>query len=131
METGIKGTLEVRVDETNVAGAIGSGNIEVFATPQMILLIENTCWKSIADLLPEGQTTVGTHLDVAHTGATPVGMTVRCETELIEVDRRRLVFKAEVFDDKEKIGEGTHERFIIDTDKFLAKVAAKKAEAQQ
>lgn len=127
LEIGIKGFSVETVDEGNIAGAVGSGNLKVYSTPSMIALIEGTCWKSVAEELSEGQSTVGTRLDVAHIGATPIGMEIRCESELVGIDRRRLVFKVEVFDDVEKVGEGTHERFIIDTEKFLGKVDAKAA----
>ncbi len=110
----------------NCAKTMGSGALEVFATPAMIALIEETCWKSVQPELAEGEGTVGTKLDVAHIASTPVGLRVWCESELTEIDRRRLVFKVEVFDEKTKIGEGTHERFIINNEKFFAKAEAKK-----
>ena len=82
--------------------------------------------RSVAAALSEGESTVGTHLDVSHLAATPVGMRVRCESELVEVDGRRLVFRLEVFDEAGKVGEGTHERFIIRNERFLAKAEARK-----
>lgn len=127
IETGIKGRQETIVTEENSAKAVGSGTLLVFATPAMIALIEETAWKSVASSLKEGEGTVGTKLDVAHISATPVGMKVWCETELTEVDRRRLVFTVAVYDEKGKIGEGTHERFIISNEKFMEKANAKKA----
>ncbi|WP_352398761.1 thioesterase family protein [[Clostridium] aminophilum] len=127
IETGIKGRQETIVTEENSAKAVGSGTLLVFATPAMIALIEETAWKSVASSLQEGEGTVGTKLDVAHISATPVGMKVWCETELTEVDRRRLVFTVAVYDEKGKIGEGTHERFIISNEKFMEKANAKKA----
>ncbi len=126
MEIGIKGRQEVMVTEENSAKAVGSGLLPVFATPAMIALIENTAWQSVAEYLEEGQGTVGTKLDVAHTAATPLGMKVWCESELTDIDRRRLVFTVKVFDEKGQVGEGTHERFIINNEKFLAKAEAKK-----
>ena len=127
IETGIKGRQETIVTEENSAKAVGSGTLLVFATPAMIALIEETAWKSVVSSLEEGEGTVGTKLDVAHISATPVGMKVWCETELTEVDRRRLVFTVVVYDEKGKIGEGTHERFIISNEKFMEKANAKKA----
>lgn len=127
IETGIKGRQETIVTEENSAKAVGSGTLLVFATPAMIALIEETAWKSVASFLEEGEGTVGTKLDVAHISATPVGMKVWCETELTEVDRRRLVFTVAVYDEKGKIGEGTHERFVISNEKFMEKANAKKA----
>lgn len=125
LEAGIKGRQEVMVTRENCASAQGSGLLEVFATPAMIALMEQTSWMSIASLLTEGEGTVGTKLDVSHLAATPVGMKVWCESELKEVDGRRLVFHVEAFDEKGKIGEGEHERFIIRNDKFMKKAQAK------
>ncbi len=126
LETGIKGRQEITVTKENSASAVGSGLLDVFATPAMVALMEKTAWMSIAPYLDEGEGTVGTKLDLAHTSATPVGMRVWCESELIEVDGRRLVFKVEAFDDKGSVGGGTHERFIIKNEKFMAKALAKK-----
>lgn len=126
METGIKGRQETMVTMENSAKALGSGLLEVFATPAMIALVEETCWKSVQPELAEGEGTVGTKVDIAHIASTPVGLKVWCESELTEIDRRRLVFKVEIYDEKGKIGEGTHERFIINNAKFLAKAEAKK-----
>ena len=125
LETGIKGTKTIAVTEENTAKAYGSGELDVFATPAMIALIEQTAWQSVAGELADGEGTVGTKVDVSHISATPIGMSVRCETKLIEIDRRRLVFAAEVYDDAGKIGEGTHERFLIQNESFLQKAKEK------
>ena len=125
VEVGIKGQMSEKVVKENTAAAVGSGLLEVYATPSMIALIENTACTSVIPYLDEGCGTVGTELNVKHLAATPVGMTVRCETELVEVDRRRLVFTTKVYDDCGLIGEGRHERFIIDNEKFFAKAQAK------
>lgn len=125
LTTGIKGEKTIKVTAENTAKAYGSGELEVFATPAMIALIEQTAWQSVAGELADGEGTVGTKVDVSHNAATPLGMDVRCETELVEVDRRRLVFRAEVFDDAGKVGEGTHERFIIRNEPFLQKAQEK------
>ena len=98
----------------------------MFATPYMIALMENAACNAIADGLEEGQSSVGTKLDVSHDAATPVGMHVTAKAELVEVDRRRLVFRVTAEDDVGPIGQGTHERFLIMADKFLAKAEAKK-----
>ena len=127
LETGIKGYGETVVTEALTARVFGSGELDVYATPAMIALAEETALKSVADRLEPGQGTVGTRVDIAHLAATPLGMKVRCETELIEVDRRRLTFSVRVFDEVEKIAEGTHERFVIDNEKFLKKAGAKGA----
>ena len=125
LTTGIKGKLERTVTPELTAEALGSGLLPVFATPAVVALAEETAWKSVAPELEEGQDTVGTRMELSHIAATPVGMAVRCETELIEIDRRKLVFAIEVFDEKEKIAEGRHERFIIDNAKFLGKAQGK------
>ena len=122
---GIKGKQECTVTPELTAEALGSGLLPVFATPAVVALAEETAWKSVAPELEEGQGTVGTRMELSHIAATPVGMAVRCETELVEIDRRKLVFAVEVFDEKEKIAEGRHERFIIDNVKFLGKAQGK------
>ena len=125
VKTGIKGRLEQTVTPEMSAARVGSGLVEVFATPMMISLIEQTCNESVLPYLDEGQGTVGTLVNVTHTAATPIGMRVWCESELVEVDRRKLVFKVKAFDEYGSIGEGSHERFIIDTAKFAAKALSK------
>ncbi len=125
MQTGTKNTLERKVTEELSALSMGSGTLHVFATPAMIALIEETCWRSITQHLEEGQGTVGTLLNVKHLAPTPLGMTVRCESELIEVDGRRLVFNVNVYDEAGLVGSGTHERFIINESKFQAKANSK------
>lgn len=130
IEIGIRGEQSQQVTAELTAARVGSGLARVFATPMMIALMEKTCADSVEPYLAEGESTVGTHIDVAHCAATPVGMTVRCESELTAVDRRRLTFRVRVYDDKELIGEGTHERFIIDSARFQAKADAKSNETK-
>lgn len=125
METGIIGQEELIVNETNTAEALGSGSLAVFATPAMIALMEKTARLSVAPFLEDGQSTVGTLVNVKHLSASPVGMKITCRTELKEIDRRRLVFHVECSDEAGIIGEGEHERFIIDATKFMAKTEAK------
>ena len=125
LDTGIRGERTVEVTPENTAEALGSGTLPVFATPAMIALIEATASESVAPHLDEGSSTVGTHLDVAHSAATPVGMSVTCVTELVEIDRRRLVFRVTVTDGKGEIGSGTHERFAVDNAKFMSKAQSK------
>lgn len=125
LETGIKGKDTVEVVPENTAAAVGSGLLEVFATPAMIALMEKTACNSVMPFLEEGCGTVGTELNVKHVAATPVGMTVTCESELIEADGRRLVFKVAAFDEVGMIGEGTHERFIVNNEKFQNKTNQK------
>ena len=125
LETGMKGHGEITVTDSLTAKRFGSGELEVYATPAMIALAEETALKSVADRLAPGQGTVGTRVDIAHLAATPLGMKVRCETELIGIDRRKLTFYVQIFDETDKIGEGTHERFVIDNEKFMKKAEAK------
>ncbi len=125
LQIGIKGQASWQVTPEVTADRVGSGGLAVFATPMMIALIEKTCYDSVQPYLAEGQGTVGTRVEVSHVAATPVGKTVTAESELVEIDRRRLVFRVSAHDDRGLIGEGTHERFIIDIDRFLAKTYGK------
>ncbi len=122
---GLKGRAETVVNESNTAQAACSGALPVFGTPFLCALMEEAAWKSIAPHLEEGQSTVGTRLNVSHDSATPIGMKVRAESEITEVDGKRLVLKVSAFDEKGPIGEGTHERFIVTDERFLAKAAKK------
>ena len=125
LETGIKGTRTVTVNEENTAKAMGSGTLDVFATPALIALMEETCWRSVANELEEGCGTVGTLLEIKHTAPTPVGMKVTCESTLTEVDGRRLVFEVIARDAKGVVGEGKHERFVVQNEKFQVKANAR------
>lgn len=122
---GQQAKVELMVQQKDTAEAFGSGGVKVFATPLMIGLMENAALKAVDPTLPEGFATVGTHLDVKHIAATPIGMKATVIAELIEIDGKRLVFKVEAFDEVEKIGEGLHERYVINMDKFLSKVNEK------
>ena len=125
LEIGVKGQLALTVDESKTALAMKSGSLPVFATPCLAALMEQTCAESVQPHLEDGRGTVGTVLDIKHLAATPVGMRVVCDSELVEIDRRRLVFRVEVRDECEVVGTGRHERFVIDSDAFLAKAQAK------
>mgnify|MGYP001782675075 FL=1 len=125
LEKGIKGSSSCTVTLNDTAKALGSGGLDVLSTPKLIALMENAALVSVRPYLEEGMDTVGTKLDVAHVAATPVGMTVRAEAELIEIDRRRLVFSVKAWDEVELVGEGTHERFIVDMEKFTNKCNSK------
>ena len=113
------------VIETNTAIHYGSGNLPVYATPAMVALMEGAAAASVENELPEGTSTVGISLTIQHLAATPLGMKVRATSELIEINGKKLIFHVTAFDEKEKIGEGTHERFIISADRFLQKTQAK------
>ena len=122
---GIVGNKELTVTMDKTAAAVGSGLLDVFATPQMIALMEATASESVAPYLDEGCSSVGTLVNVSHVAATPVGMKVRCESELAEVEGRKLIFTVKAYDECGLIGEGMHERFIIFSEKFMAKTNAK------
>ena len=126
LNPGIKGSASVAVTAANTAAAMGSGELNVFATPALAALVEKACWQSVAPELDPGCGTVGTKLELAHNAPTPVGMMVRCESELTAVDGRKPTFAVTAYDETGPIGKGTHERFIIQNDKFLAKAQGKK-----
>lgn len=126
IEIGLKGRSDTVVTPENTANAVGSGLVPVFATPYMIALMENSAVNAVTDHLAEGQGTVGTRLDVSHDAATPIGMKVWAESTLKEVDGKRLVFDVTAYDEAGLIGKGSHERFIINVEKFMAKCEAKK-----
>lgn len=125
VQTGIKGYQETVVTPELLASNVGSGLVKVYATAMMIALMEKAAVLSVEPYLEEGQGTVGTHVNVSHCSATPVGMKVWTECELIEIDRRKLVFKVAAYDERGLIGEGLHERFIIDNVKFQQKANSK------
>ena len=130
LQVGIKGEQSAVVNERNVASAVGSGMLPVFATPMMIALMEMTAASSVQPQLEAGQGTVGTRVNVEHVSATPLGMTVRCESTLTAVDGRRLTFAVAAYDERGLIGSGTHERYIIQSERFLAKANAKQTPAE-
>ena len=125
IEIGLTGRSETVVAPENTAAAVGSGLVPVFATPMMIALMENAAAGAVAPYLEAGQGTVGTKLEVTHDAATPIGMKVWAEAELLEIDRKRLVFQVRAFDEAGPIGGGRHERFIIRTEAFLEKAESK------
>ena len=114
------------VTDQLTAAAIGSGSVEVFATPYMVAAMENAACEALRPYYGEGENSVGTKLEISHDAATPVGMKYWAEAEVTEVDRRRIVLKVTAYDETGVIGSGTHERFIIQMEKFLAKAEAKK-----
>ena len=125
IETGMKFTVKIVVGKEDTAKNVGSGTLEVLATPRMIALMEEAAYKCIGDLLEEGTTSVGTNMSVKHLSATPVGMEVCATAEITEVDGRRVAFKVEAYDESGLIGEGTHERFVVAEEKFIAKTYSK------
>lgn len=125
LTVGISYEIEREVTKENTALAVGSGMLEVFATPAMTAMMEEACMKSVQGEMEEGWGTVGTGLNIGHLSATPVGMKVRCVSKLVEVDGRKLVFDVQAFDESGLVGQGTHERFMIQNDKFFAKAQKK------
>jgi predicted thioesterase len=120
--TGLRHREQLVVEHKDTAAVYGSGALEVFATPAMIALMEKTCLTSVCDKIGEGNTTVGISVKIKHLKASPVGSVIRCESVLIEVDRRRLVFEVKCYDNEILIGEGLHERFVVDSMKFMEKL---------
>lgn len=121
----LKATLSEAVTDANTALAVGSGSLKVYATPAMLALMEKTACEALTSVLGEGETTVGTLLNVKHVAATPVGMTVTATAELIERDGRKLVFDVKAYDESGLIGEGSHERFIVLSERFTEKTYSK------
>ncbi len=122
---GMKGQVSSYVEREDTAAEVGSGSLLVYATPCMVALMEGAACEAIAAALPEGKTSVGTALEIAHLAATPVGMDVSAEAEVIAVDGNVITFSVTAFDESGKIGEGIHKRAVITTQKFLDKVYAK------
>jgi len=118
LQAGLKGMVEITVGEEHTAPHVGSGRVRVLATPIMINLMEAAALQAVEGFLPAGHQTVGIHLDVTHVAATPVGMRVKAHAELTRVDQRTLYFRVHAEDQKERIGEGVHERIVINLAKF-------------
>ncbi|NLE77140.1 MAG: thioesterase family protein [Chloroflexi bacterium] len=128
LRPGLQGEKRLRVEAIHSARHLGSGNVEVFATPELVRLMEQASVAAVDHLLPEGHRTVGTSVEIRHLAATPVGMNVVARSEVLAVDGRRITFRVEAYDERELIGEGTHERFVIDLARFGARVKAKAAD---
>lgn len=121
IHVGIRGSQNEIVSQENTARKYGSGMVDVFATPAMIAFMEMTAMKSIADLLPDGSTTVGTEVNVKHLHATPIGKKLRCESIVKEVSGRKIVFEVSVWEDEMLVGHGSHTRYVVDMIKFMSK----------
>ena len=122
LEVGLKYQSRVVVSEHNTALKLGSGDMEVFATPAMIALMENAAMNAVASHLDMGATTVGTMMKSSHIKASALGTNIVAEAELVAIDGRRLCFAVKAWDDRGVIGEGEHERFIVDRERFLSKL---------
>lgn len=122
---GMKGEASILVEREDTAAAIGSGLLLVYSTPSMVALMEGAACEAIAQAIPEEKTSVGIELNISHLAATPVGMEVRAEAEVIAVEKNIITFRVEAFDEAGKIGEGTHKRAVVTAQRFLDKVYAK------
>jgi fluoroacetyl-CoA thioesterase len=122
---GLKGSAEMVVGEEHSAPRVGSGRIHVLATPVMINLMEAAALAAVEHLLPEGHQSLGTHLDVGHYAATPVGMRLRGTAEVTKIDGRNIEFRVEAHDDKEPVGDGTHVRVVVNVERFDQRVQRK------
>lgn len=125
IKVGLNSIIETTAMQKDSAINYGSGAVDVYSTPAMIALLESSARNAVDLHLPKGYTTVGIKVDVKHLAATPIGSRIKASAELIEVDGKRLVFKVEAFDEVEKIGEGIHERFVIEVDKFTSRLDKK------
>lgn len=122
MEIGLKHESVTYVSNANSAKTLGSGDMDVFATPAMVALMENAAMLAVAEVLPEGEATVGTQMNTSHIKASPIGAMITASAELVEVDGRKLTFKVKAWDDKGVIGEGVHTRFIVNRERFLSRL---------
>jgi len=128
LNVGLKGSAQIVVGEEHTAPKVGSGRVHVLATPMMINLIEAAALAAVEHLLPPGQQSLGTHLDVRHFAATPVGMRVSAEAELINIEGRLLTFRVSAADAIELIGDGTHQRVVVTLERFDQRAQKKAAQ---
>ena len=122
---GMKGEVGTLVEREDTAKEVGSGSLLVYATPCMVALMEGAACEAIEEALSDSQTTVGTELNIQHISATPVGLEVRAEAEVIAVEGKVITFEVKAFDEAGEIGKGTHKRVIVNTQKFLEKAYEK------
>jgi len=127
LHPGLTGSASLVVAAEHTATHVGSGRIPVFATPMLLSLLEAAALDAVEQRLPEGHHSLGTRVDMRHTAATPVGMRVRAEAELLAVDGRSLRFRVTAWDERELIGEGTHERVVVDAARFNRRIEEKAA----
>lgn len=122
---GMKGQVSTLVEREDTAAEVGSGSLMVYATPCMVALMEGAACDAIGEALSETQTTVGTELNIQHVSATPVGLEVRAEAEVIAVDGKVITFQVSAYDEAGEIGKGTHKRVIVSSQRFLDKAYSK------
>ena len=125
LKEGLKYTSRVTVEKGNCASMVGSGGMDVFATPSMVALMENAAMNAVAEVLPEGSTTVGFEISTSHVKASGIGTEIEATAVLVAIDGRKLVFEIEANDGEGVIGKATHSRFIVDRERFLAKIYGK------
>lgn len=125
IEIGMKGEVSTVAEREDTAKEVGSGDLLVYATPCMAALMEGAACEAIQEALPEGKTSVGTELNISHLSATPVGLEVRAEAEVTAVEGSAITFRVTAYDEAGKIGEGTHKRVVVSTQRFLDKAYAK------
>jgi predicted thioesterase len=125
LATGLKGSAEIIVGEEHTAPRVGSGRIHVLATPVMINVMEAAALAAIEHLLPPGYQSLGTHLDIGHYAATPTTMRLRATAEVTKIDGRTIEFRVEAYDDKERVGDGTHVRVVVNVERFDKRVQTK------
>lgn len=126
IQPGLSAEVELTVSEIETAAHLGSGSLAVYATPALVALMENAAIRALEGHLPDGQTSVGGQIDVRHLAATPIGMKVRAHAKLVEVQGRKLTFHIQGWDEVEQIGEASHVRYLVDVEKFMAKVVEKR-----
>ena len=122
---GMKAEVGTLVEREDTAKEVGSGSLLVYATPCMVALMEGAACEAIEDALSENETTVGTELNIQHLSATPVGLDVRAEAEVIAVEGKVITFEVRAFDEAGPIGKGTHKRVLVNSQKFLDKAYTK------
>lgn len=125
LRPGLTGTAEILVGTRDTAPHIGSGKIKVLATPVLVSLMEEAALSAVEGLLPAGHQTVGTRLDISHVAATPVGLRVKATAEVTRIEGRRVTFRVWADDEGERIGEGTHERIVVEVERFDRRAQAK------
>ncbi|MCM1314052.1 MAG: thioesterase family protein [Muribaculaceae bacterium] len=125
IQTEISGTAEITISENELAVNVGSGSLNVFATPCMAALMEKSACDCLSDYMEDDETTVGTELNIKHVSATPVGMKVTAEAVLTEINGREFIFSVKAYDETGLIGEGTHKRFLVKSEKFIQKTYSK------
>ena len=123
IQSGIENQMEITVGQKDTANSYGSGLIDVFATPAMIALMENTAQSSLKQLLPQGYISLGLEINVKHLKATPLGMKVKCESKLVQVDGKKLLFELNAWDEKGLIGTGIHTRYIVHAEEFMKNIS--------